>query len=100
MSTVDPRGGPSTTGACNVATARNATTNGANDSAEALLRNPITGIAGLLRARRERPRRRAADQRDELATPDHSITSSASASSVAGTSRPRVLAVLRLMTSS
>jgi len=32
----------------------------------------------LLRARRERPRdRRAAEQRDELATLDHSITSSA-----------------------
>ena len=32
----------------------------------------------LLRARRERPRRRrAAEQRDELAPPDHSITSSA-----------------------
>jgi hypothetical protein len=31
---------------------------------------------GLLRARRERPRRRAAEQRDEGASP-HSITSSA-----------------------
>src|SRR5262249_12228213 len=51
----------------------------------------------LLRARRERPRgRRAADKSDELA-PAHSITSSSSASSVAGTSRPSVLAVLRLM---
>src|SRR5262249_19011159 len=39
----------------------------------------------LLRARRERPRRRAAEQRDELA-PLHSITSSARASSVGGTS--------------
>ena len=55
---------------------------------------------GLLRARRERPRRRrAAEQRDELA-PLHSITSSARASSVGGTSRPSALAVLRLMTSS
>ena len=55
---------------------------------------------GLLRARRERPRRRrAAEQRDELAPP-HSITSSARASSVGGTSRPSALAVLRLMTSS
>ena len=54
----------------------------------------------LLRARRERPRRRrAAEQRDELA-PSHSITSSASASSVGGMSRPSALAVLRLMTSS
>src|SRR5215510_2291019 len=40
----------------------------------------------LLRARRERPRgRRTAEQRDELAPP-HSITSSARASSVGGTS--------------
>jgi hypothetical protein len=43
------------------------------------------GLAGLLRPRRERPRGRAAEQRDELAT-RHSITSSARASSVAGTS--------------
>src|SRR5262249_52735782 len=43
----------------------------------------------LLRARRERPRcRRAAEQRYELAPAHHSITSSARASSVAGTSRP------------
>ena len=55
---------------------------------------------GLLRARRERPRRRrAAEQRDELAAA-HSITSSARASSEEGTSRPSALAVLRLMTSS
>src|SRR5262245_2815663 len=54
----------------------------------------------LLRPRRERPRRRrAAEQRDELA-PFHSITSSARASSVAGTSRPSALAVCRLMTNS
>src|SRR5262249_22200283 len=53
----------------------------------------------LLRARRERPRRCAAEQRHELA-PFHSITSSARASSVAGTSSPSVLAVLRLITSS
>src|SRR5262245_50518345 len=51
----------------------------------------------LLRARRDRPRsRRAADEAEELASP-HSITSSAMASSVAGTSRPSVFAVLRLM---
>ena len=51
----------------------------------------------LLRPRRERPRRRrAAEQRDELA-PLHSITSSARASSVGGTSRPSALAVLRLI---
>ena len=36
---------------------------------------------GLLRARRQRPRRRAADERDELAPP-HSITSSARATKV------------------
>src|SRR5262249_4204514 len=48
---------------------------------------------------RERPCRRAAEQRDELA-PLHSITSSARASSDGGTSRPSVLAVCRLMTSS
>src|SRR5215831_2549261 len=51
----------------------------------------------LLRTRHERPhRRRAAEQRDERAA-SHSMTSSASASSVAGTSRPSVLAVLRLI---
>src|SRR5262245_14730566 len=54
----------------------------------------------LLRMRRERPRGHAAEQRDELAPTDHSITSSASASSLAGTSRPSILAVLRLMISS
>src|SRR5262245_57235426 len=40
--------------------------------------------------------RRAAEQRDELAALDHSITSSARASSVAGMSRPNDLAVRRL----
>src|SRR5262245_5649033 len=54
----------------------------------------------LLRARRERPRdRRAAEQRHEIAAP-HSITSSAMASRVGGTSMPSALAVLRLITSS
>src|SRR5262249_17591734 len=54
----------------------------------------------LLRARRLRPcRRRAAEQRYELAS-FHSITSSARASSVAGTSRPSALAVVRLITRS
>jgi hypothetical protein len=42
--------------------------------------------------------RRAAEQRYELA-PLHSITSSASASSVGGSVRPSDVAVLRLMTS-
>jgi len=50
--------------------------------------------------RRERPRRRAAEQRDELAPIHHSITSSARASRVGGTSSPSALAVLRLITSS
>src|SRR5262245_48523633 len=49
-----------------------------------------------LPARRERPRRSAAKQRDELA-PNHSIISSARASSVGGTSRPSALAVFRLI---
>ena len=54
----------------------------------------------LLRARRERPRRRrAAEQRDELA-PSHSITSSARSTRPAGSSCPIALAALRLMTSS
>src|SRR6516165_8547457 len=54
----------------------------------------------LLRARRERPRRRAAKKCDELATAAHSITSSARASSIGGTCRPSALAVLRLIPSS
>ena len=52
-----------------------------------------------VRTRRERPRDRCtAEQRDELA-PIHSITSSASASSLSGTVRPSALAVLRLILS-
>ena len=55
----------------------------------------------LLPARGERPCGcRAADKRDELAALDHSITSSARASSVGGISTPRAFAVLRLITSS
>src|SRR5262249_62273326 len=54
----------------------------------------------FLRARRERPRRRrAAEQRDEMAA-FHSITSSERASSVGGISRPSAFAVLTLITSS
>src|SRR5262245_27266356 len=53
----------------------------------------------LLRPRRKRPRRRTAEQRNELAPP-HSITSSARARSVGGTVRPRAFAVFRLITSS
>src|SRR5262249_9004256 len=55
----------------------------------------------LLRACRERPRpSRAADQPDEVAPRDHSITSSARASTLAGISMPSALAALRLMISS
>src|SRR5262249_24862603 len=58
-------------------------------------------LLALLRARRERPRRRrATEQRDELATRNHSITSSARASTAGGMSRPSALAVLRLTISS
>src|SRR5262249_9548429 len=54
----------------------------------------------LLRACRQRPcRRRAAEQRYELA-PSHSITSSARPSNASGTVIPSALAVLRLMISS
>src|SRR5262249_55304165 len=53
----------------------------------------------LLRARRERPRGSAAEQRDELAPP-HSITSSAMERTSPGMIRPRALAVLRLISSS
>src|SRR5262249_53997126 len=53
----------------------------------------------LLRARSQRPRRRAPERRDELA-PFHSITSSAMASTPGGMVRPRALAVLRLITNS
>src|SRR5262249_52652868 len=53
----------------------------------------------LLCARRERPRGRAAEERDERATL-HSITSSASESSLSGIWRPSAFAVLRLMLNS
>src|SRR5262249_31974841 len=56
-------------------------------------------FCGLLRSRRERPGRCAAESQDEIA-PSHSITSSARASSVGGTATPRILAVWWLMTSS
>ena len=56
---------------------------------------------GLLRTGRKRPRGdRAAEQGDELAPPNHSITSSAATSSLSGTVRLSALAVLRLMVSS
>src|SRR5262249_35624466 len=53
----------------------------------------------LLRPRRERPRRRAPEQHDELA-PFHSITLSARSTSPLGISWPIAFAVLRLMISS
>src|SRR6516165_11416585 len=53
----------------------------------------------LLRARREGPRRRAAEQRDEV-PPPHSITSSARCCKNHGTSSPSAFAVLRFMTRS
>src|SRR5262249_6477964 len=57
-------------------------------------------IGGVLRPRRHRPRRHAAEQRDEHTPPDHSITSSARARSASATVRLSVLAVLRLITRS
>src|SRR5262249_44224481 len=56
-------------------------------------------LARLLRARRQRPSRRSADERDELA-PDHSITSSARRRIDVGNSRPIAFAVFKLTTSS
>src|SRR5262249_46984074 len=56
-------------------------------------------LAGRLRARRQRPRRRAAEQREELAA-GHSITSSARGSSDGGTVRAGALGGGRLMTRS
>ena len=70
----------------------------ASDCCDPLLRKH--GDCRLLRARRERPtRRRAAEQRDELAAV-HSITSSARKRIAVGTSRPSIFAVFRLTTSS
>src|SRR5262249_25374777 len=56
-------------------------------------------LTGLLRACRERPSRRAAKQRYELASL-HSITSSAATSSLSGTVRLSIRAVSALITSS
>src|SRR5262245_23780416 len=58
------------------------------------------GRVRLLCPNSRRPRRRPAEQRDELAATDHSITSSARPRSVIGKVRPSVFAVLRLMKSS
>jgi hypothetical protein len=54
--------------------------------------SPLRGHPRLPRARRERPRRCPAEQRDERAAL-HSITSSAATSSLSGTVRPNNLAV-------
>src|SRR5262249_17421474 len=54
----------------------------------------------LLRPRHERPCRRAAEQRNKLTPPDHSMTSSARCWRNQGTSRPSALAVLRFTISS
>jgi len=54
----------------------------------------------LLRPHRDRPSRGRAVKRDEVAAPDHSITSSAVASTVGGTLRPSALAVCRLIRNS
>src|SRR5262245_52820173 len=71
------------------------------DTVRHLTRSPHRRAIGLLRARRERPcRRRAAEQRDEIAALHHSITSSAAACRVSGTVRRSALAVARLITSS
>src|SRR5262249_31220561 len=61
---------------------------------------PIEANRRLLRACRQRPNCcRATEKRDEIATL-HSITSSARASKVGGTSMPSAFAVLRFNTSS
>jgi hypothetical protein len=74
----------------------------AGGSGSVTQRSSKTAAKGrLLRSRRERPSRcRAAESRDELASPHHSITSSARASSIGGISRPSALAVCKLMTNS
>src|SRR5262249_45196214 len=51
-----------------------------------------------LRPRHNRPCRRAAEQRDELAAPHHSITSSARRSNASEKVRPIALAAFRLIT--
>src|SRR5262249_48220918 len=71
---------------------RNAATRWASDASDLPLMNPIVDILDCCA--------RAAEQRDELAPPDHSITSSVSASNVGGIASPSALAVLRLTTSS
>jgi hypothetical protein len=57
----------------------------------------LRDIGSLLRPRRQWPRRRAAEQRDEVAASLHSITWSAVASNVGGIERPSALRVFVLM---
>src|SRR5262245_50241003 len=61
-----------------------------------------TNAVDLFPIRGKRPKRcrRATEQHDDFAPPLHSITSSARASRVDGTSMPRAFAVFMLMTSS
>src|SRR5262245_33018814 len=54
----------------------------------------------LLGARAQRPCHSAAEQRDELAASDHSMTSSARSRNDSGIVRPSACAVVRLMTRS
>src|SRR5262249_43281263 len=61
------------------------------------MQEPDCRRSRLLCPRRKRPRRRAAEQRDELASP-HSIPSSARTRSVGGTSKASALAVFKLRT--
>src|SRR5262245_11749135 len=61
-----------------------------------LMKEAHNGFRHPLRACHQRPCERATQQWDELSA-SHSITSSARASSVGGTSRPSALAVLRLI---
>jgi hypothetical protein len=58
---------------------------------------PYYAVA-LLRPRRKRPSRRAAEPSDELAPPNHSITSSARSIIDGGMASPSALAVLRFRT--
>ena len=68
------------------------------DDGQAALARGCVGQCPLLRARRERPRRCAAEQADDRAPP-HSMTSSARTRNVSGIANPSVLAVLRFTTS-
>src|SRR5262249_31795973 len=66
----------------------------------ATLQHPDYRLSPLLPPRRERPRRRPADQRDELASLHHSITSSATNRMSRLIVSPTSLAAFTLMTSS